>query len=98
MPRIKDGATRYGVVAQVTVARGAFSVQIRYAKRVFDPESNQNGGATTWMQSLTGTHVQNVENIVSGLLMLVDQFLTEYLRANEAACNARGPMTPDGGR
>ena len=51
----------------------------------------------TWMQSLTGTHVQNVENIVSGLLRLVDQFLTEYLRVNEAACNATGPI-PDGGR
>ena len=82
---------------QVTVVGGAFSVQTRYVKRVFDPASNQNGGATTWMQSITGTHVQNVENIVSGLLRLVDQFLTEYLRVNEAACNATGPI-PDGGR
>ena len=95
--RVGDGGQGGAAATDPTVVGGAFSVQTRYVKRVFDPASNQNGGATTWMQSITGTHVQNVENIVSGLLRLVDQFLTEYLRVNEAACNATGPI-PDGGR
>ena len=38
--------------------------------------------ATTWSQSITGTHGSDPEYIVSALSMLLDDFLNDYYKAN----------------
>ena len=64
----------------------AFSVKLEYNKLLFDAASGSAYPATTWEVGSTGTHGRNAEYIVSVLSGLLDQFLTEYLRVNEAAC------------
>ena len=46
-----------------------------------------------------GAHGQNANFIVSSLSELLDKFLAEYLRVNEAACTeSPPPPTPVAGR
>ena len=64
----------------------AFSVRLEYNKLLFDAASVSSYPATTWKVGSTGTHGRNAEYIVSVLSGLLDEFLTAYLRVNEAAC------------
>ena len=64
----------------------AFSVRLEYNKLLFDAASVSSYPATTWNVGSTGTHGRSAEYIVSSLSGLLDQFLTEYLRVNEDAC------------
>lgn len=45
------------------------------------------GYATTWERSMTGTHSGASDFILSKLSEMTDEFLVEYFRANEKACN-----------
>ena len=64
----------------------AFNVILEYKKLLFDAASVSSYPATTWRVGSTGTHGRNAEYIVSVLSGLLDEFLTAYLRVNEAAC------------
>ena len=83
-----------GLEVRVIVLGGAFSISMRYNKTLFDSVSGKNSFAPTWDRSILGTHGQRgTEYIVSGLSELLDEFLTEYLRVNEAACTG-SPQPP----
>ena len=86
-----EGAEGYGayLYLRVNVVGNAFSIALDYRKNVRDLASGDVNAATTWHAGSTGTHGRNVEYIVSGVSRYLDQFLTEYLRVNEAACSAR---------
>ena len=71
---------------RVRVLDSAFSLNVRYVKRVLDFASGEGDVATTWESGGLGTHDGHPEYIVSQLSRYLDQFLTEYLRVNEDAC------------
>ncbi len=73
----------------VNIARAAFSTSLRYQKPVRDLATSEVTLATTWEVGATGQHSGDAEFIVSSVSRHLDQFLTEYLRVNEAACSAR---------
>ena len=76
----------------VSVLGGAFMISMRYNKTLFDSVSGKNSFATTWNRSILGTQ-GGTDYIVSRLSELLDEFLTEYLRVNEAACTG-SPQPP----
>ena len=49
--------------------------------------------AETWTAGSVGTHGSKADDIVSKLSELLDKFLTNYLRVNEAACT-ESPQPP----
>ena len=62
----------------------AFHVALEYHKQVVDVASDEAYATRTWRVGGTGTG--DVDYIVSALSRYLDEFLTEYLRVNEAAC------------
>ena len=81
-----DAVLQYVLGINVHVMRQAFAVTVKFAKPLFDPISGQVAGATTWDIGITGTHGGDGSYIVQALSELMDQFVLEYLRANEDAC------------
>ena len=74
----------------VNVVGEAFSISLDYNKPVRDFASGEVFYAPTWHAGGAGTHgAAGAEFIVSGVSRNLDQFLTEYLRVNEAACSSR---------
>ena len=83
-----------GLAVNVSVLDDAFTIYMSYTKILFDSVSGKNNFAPTWDRSILGTHGQRgTEYIVSRLSELLDEFLTEYLRVNEAACTG-SPQPP----
>ncbi len=72
--------------ANIAVLRQAFSISLQYYRPVRVLESGPLGVAVTWDKSGVGTHGSDAHYILSGIRRYMDQFLTEYLRANEEAC------------
>ena len=70
----------------VNVFRRAFSVNVGFYKRLFDPVSGEIGFARTWNAGSTGTHGGDGGYIVQSLSEHLDRFVLEYLRVNEDAC------------
>ena len=70
----------------VNVVGMAFNTSLEYNKPVHDLASDVTGVASTWDISLTGTHGGGSNYILSTISELMDRFLVEYLRVNEAAC------------
>ena len=79
-----EGQIEY-LYVNVNVVGLAFSISLVYKKGAFDEHGNV-GMAATWNAGKTGTHGRNPGFIISGLSELMDKFLVEYLRVNEAAC------------
>ena len=77
----------------VGVVGSAFRITMGYSKMLFDLVSDRVGAATTWSDGTFGTHGSNADFIVSSLSEILDKFLTEYLRVNEAACTG-SPQPP----
>ena len=72
----------------VKVVGQAFVVSVWYFKGVAD-EFGVFSTAVTWYTGSTGTHGRNAGFILSSLSRHLDKFLADYLRVNEAACEAR---------
>ena len=71
----------------INVGKTAFGISLEFHKKVFDSISQDSWYATTWDTGATGTHGNQGANfILSSLSEFVDEFLVEYLRANEEAC------------
>ena len=78
----------------VGVMGSAFNLNMFYNKMIFDSVSGRNDFAVTWRRWMLGTHGWDADDIVSSLSQLLDRFLTEYLRVNEAACTG-SPQPPN---
>ena len=74
---------------QVVVARQAFHVQLSLMKRVMDYFSLKDNFAYTWKRDAIGTHVTDSMYILSNLSMLLDEFIAEYFRVNQDACEQK---------
>ena len=76
----------------VNVVGGAFSCDVQFLKRLYDPIlglSGKPGTAVTWHVVVTGTHGGDAGYILQSLSETLDRFLMEYLRVNEEACGSR---------
>lgn len=82
-------ADKGNAVLRVSVFVGdlAFSLAVKFRKRVKDAVSGENGWATTWEAGSFGTHGGKSEYVLSTLKPHVDEFIDEYLRVNENACS-----------
>ena len=82
---------RFGpyLYVNVNVVGGGFSTSLEYKKSVRDLASGEVYLTKTWDTGGAGTHGRTggAEFIVSGVSRYLDQFLTAYLRVNEAACS-----------
>ena len=62
-----------------------FNTAMQYKKRVQDPLSGFHFLSPPWNANFTGTHGGNSGYILSSVSQLLDEFLVEFLRVNEAA-------------
>lgn len=85
-----DPANPYQLYINVTVLRSAFSVYIAFHKMLYDFRNRLDGFATTWYRGTTGIHGgQDGGYILSSVSSLIDEFLVEYFRVNEKACEQK---------
>ena len=75
----------------VLIVGPAYSVSLEFSKRLVDGTyahslGELEGYATTWSRSVTGTHGSSANFILTSVAKLMDEFLVDYLRVNEAAC------------
>ena len=70
----------------VNVSGTAFNITITFKKTLHDHVSSFDGFGVTWNRIVTGTHGGNGMNVLPLIGMLMDEFLVEYLRVNEKAC------------
>ena len=63
-------------------------MNLSYAKPVYDAASNRHDFAWTWQKINFGTH-GGQEYILSVVSEFMDEFLAEFLRVNEEACEKR---------
>ena len=70
----------------VNVIGPAYSIDIEFKKWLHDLAMDRSGIAATWNTGSTGTHGNGASYIVSNVSRHMDQFLVEYLRANEDYC------------
>ena len=59
---------------------------VEFHKHFFDLASESPGMAVTWMSGRVGTHGGNAGYFLSGVSEHMDEFLVDYLRVNEEAC------------
>ena len=85
-PKFATPYLRIGIM----IVGNAFSVHLHLVKRLVDDTYSQmHGLATTWMDGFTGTHGGGSAGgsfILSSLSQVLDRFIADYLRINEAAC------------
>ncbi len=79
-------ANPYSLYINVNVLRSAFNVYIALNKMLYDYRTRLDGLATTWDNGTTGIHGQDSGYILSSISSPIDQFLVEYFRVNEKAC------------
>lgn len=72
--------------AGVQVLGFSFQVNGYYSKKLMDPVSMQIAHAITWQDGSFGTHQLDPQYILVAISTLVDGFIDEYLRVNEAVC------------
>ena len=71
-----------------------YSYSVALFKIVADLSSESLGHAITWQRKGVGVE-DDSERTMADLMDLVDSFLTQYRRANEAACETKGKELPD---
>ena len=73
----------------VTVSRAAFSLRTSLNKRLFDPISGTHSLTETWNRTSTGIHGGKSGFILSNIAKHMDQFIVQFLRVNEKACEQK---------
>lgn len=69
----------------IHVVGDAVSIRVTFNKPLSDPISGQKQIATTWNQGVLGQN-NNADDVLASLSRLIDGFIDNYLRVNEAAC------------
>ena len=87
--RLFDSESRNYLYLSVLVTATGFGVALEFNKPVFDTYSGEQFGAATWSQYMAGSHGNNGSYILGGVRNLMDDFLVQFLRVNEQACNQR---------
>ena len=77
------------LLVSVHVFKHAFHIDVLYSKILFDSLSGRSAPAITWSQGATGTYGMGAAPfILQSVSELLDGFILEYLRVNEAACSS----------
>ena len=78
------------VYVNVTVSEdrrsGAFSIIVSFVKHVLDVVSDRSGIAATWNTVSFGTYGGDAGYTLQAVSEELDEFILEYLRVNETAC------------
>ena len=78
----------YSLDVGVNIVGYSFSINLGFYKPVRDVKFPELFGiAVSWERGLTGTHGEDANFILSSLSKMIDEFLVEYFRVNEKACN-----------
>lgn len=67
---------------KVSIAGPAFCIELRLLKEMFDPASKLLGIGASWHDTIIGTHNNEGARILSVLKALMEDFISEYRRAN----------------
>ncbi len=78
------------LVLRANVSSSAFTVALEYHKGVCHTATGECGSAPTWRIASFGSHGDDAGLIRSAVVEHMDQFLVEYLRVNQEACDS-GP-------
>lgn len=70
----------------LNISNLAFNLRLEFKKWVYDFASDSELTASTWSAAATGMHGNDSSYLLSVLSQHMDQFLVEYLRVNESAC------------
>lgn len=81
---------RTTLYTNINVVGPAFSIRLAHHKQVTDKRSDVDWTVATWHIGSTGTHGGHAGFILNSLGEHVDQFLIEFLRVNEEACETGG--------
>ena len=84
--RLYDAEVINFLYVRVVVGGPAFSREVSYYKRLYDPVSNEHSLAQTWSTSYFGTHGGDAGFILQHLSEDLDRFILEYLRVNDEDC------------
>ncbi len=87
--RLYDSDAYNFLLVAVNVSDFSFSVIIQYMKEVTDQASGLSFPAATYHNDSVGTHGKDSGYILSTVSEHLDQFLVNFLRANEEACEKR---------
>ena len=86
--RIFNDKSVYKLNVVINVVGDAFSISLGLIKILRDKHFPELVGiASSWETGVTGTHGGRANFILSSISGLVDEFLVEYFRVNEKACN-----------
>lgn len=87
---VLDWRNRGGLSVEVVVEDRQFSMSVEFKKRLTDEFKNDTI-ATTWDRRIRRWHVMSGKKnyILQEFSQILDKFLTQYLRVNEAACESR---------
>ena len=72
----------------ILVVETAFNISLEFNKWLSDPISGREQFGTTWDKSVTG-RTSGADYVLSSLSRRMDQFIDEYLRVNELACQEK---------
>ena len=84
--RLYADAAPYGLTVAVNVTGPAFRIDVDFDQWLLNPGTRQQGWARTWTLGNVGTHGNDAGYIRGIVAEYLDQFLADYLRANESAC------------
>ena len=84
--RLYSAESPYLLGVNINVFGSVFSVALEFYKWLVDPIAGGSGSALTWKLVAIGTHGNNAGYIRSTAAENMDQFVVEYLRVNESAC------------
>ena len=87
--RLYDSEMSFHLSVTANVVGASFSTRLEYNKYFTDSVSGTFGYAITWRSGFIGTHGRDSGYILGTISELMDQFLVEYLRVNEEACEKR---------
>ena len=83
-----DVADNHFLYININVMEKVFNIGLSFNKELLDLATGLTSSGSTWRADTLGTHGTGASFILSALSELVDQFLVEYLRVNERACNS----------
>ena len=71
-----------------------FQVTLDFSKLLYDPASGTKQPVTTWFRSRFRRARDSGTSVAAAVSSLLDEFIAEYLRENDSACNAKWASEP----
>ena len=77
------------LVIDLQVVGRSFHINLAYSKPVSDHLSGLDFMAATWLTGFIGQHAGSPDFVMRALDQMLDKFVAEYLRVNQAACEGK---------